>query len=269
MYPPPRHAMRLLGLESEQTPEGDVRGWLPVTAAIASPSGGPRIGAVGMLVDALGGMRSITAADPDWAFTADMSIHLLPTGPIDMLEAIIRARRRGRRTLVLEAELATPDQRPAGLAIMTFAVVPRPEHLVNITIDMTPGRRHMSELAADQPPAGDYHDELGFIEQETGVIIAELRPEIGNTVGALHGAVHAALIDEASASLGRSLLGTTAETTDMHLAFMELGMTGPMRAEATLLGAPDPHGERITVMVDLFDGDGRVCSHATTEVSAS
>lgn len=259
--------MRLLSIESEQTPDGDVRGWLPVTDAIVAPGGGPSIGAVGMLVDALGGMRSITAADPDWAFTADMSIHLLPTGPIDWLEALIRVRRRGRRTLVLEAELRTHEERPAGLAVMTFAVVPRPEHLVNITIDMSPGRRRMSTLGPDQPAPGRYHEELGFVEESTGIIIAELRPEIGNTVGALHGAVHAALIDEASASLGRTLLGPTAATTDLHLAFMELGMVGPMRAEATLLGAPDPDAERITVMVDLIDGNGRVCSHATTEVS--
>ena len=71
-YPPPRHAMSLLALESEQDETGDVRGWMPVTPFSSTPDGMARLATVAMLVDALGGMRSITASDPDWAFTADM-----------------------------------------------------------------------------------------------------------------------------------------------------------------------------------------------------
>ncbi len=261
--------MRLLAMESEQFDTGDVRGWLPITPSITGPGGAVRIGAIGMLVDALGGMRSITAAAPDWAFTADMSIHLLPTGPVERLQADIRVLRRGRRTLVLDAELSTGDGRPAGLAMLTFAVVPRPDHLVNIVIDTSPGRRTMSRLEGDQPPPGDYHAELGFIEQETGIVMVELRPEVGNTVGALHGGVHTALIDEAATSLGRTLLGPAAVTTDIHLAFMELGFLGPMRAEAELMGAPDPTHSRLTAVVRVLDGNDRVCSYATVEVHAS
>ena len=260
--------MRLLAMESEQFDNGDVRGWLPVTPLITGPDGGPRVGAIAMLVDALGGMRSITAAAPDWAFTADMSLHLLPIGPVDRLRADIRVLRRGRRTLVLDAQLHTDDDRPAGLAVLTFAVVPRPDHLVNIVIDTSPGRRIMSSLEADQVHPSDYHEELGFSEQATGIVTVELRPEVGNTVGALHGAVHTALIDAAAVSLGRSLLGPTATTTDVHLAFMELGTTGPMRAEAQLMGGVSPDGDRLTAVVQVLDGDRRVCSHATVEVSA-
>ena len=260
--------MRMLAMESEQFENGDVRGWLPVTPMFTGPDGGPRIGAIGMLVDALGGMRSITAAAPEWAFTADMSLHLLPTGPIERLQADIRVLRRGRRTLVLEAELSADGDRPAGLALLTFAVVPRPDHLVNIVIDTSPGRRTMSRLEGDQEPPADYHRELGFIEESTGIVMVELRPEVGNTVGALHGGVHTALIDEAAASLGRTLLGPTATTTDIHLAFMELGFTGPMRAEATLLGHPDPAADRVGAVVQVLDGNDRVCSYATVGVSA-
>lgn len=260
--------MRLLAMESEQFADGDVRGWLPVTPLITGPDGGPRIGAIAMLVDALGGMRSITAAAPDWAFTADMSLHLLPVGPIGRVQADIRVLRRGRRTLVLDAQLLTEDGRPAGLAVLTFAVVPRPDHLVNIVIDTSPGRRIMSSLDAGQVPPTGYHEELGLIEQETGVVTVALRPEVANTVGALHGAVHTALIDEAAVSLARPVLGPSATTTDVHLAFMELGITGPMRAEARLVGGIDRDSERLTAVVQVLDGAGRVCSHATVEVSA-
>lgn len=265
-YPPPRHAMTLLAIELEQADTGDVRGWLPVTPHIISPDGMPRLAAVAMLVDALGGMRSITASQPDWAFTADLSIHLLPAGPMDRLQADLRVRRRGRRTLVIEAELTADGERPAGAALLTFAVVPRPQHLVNITIDMTPGRRMMSANSEFEHLTSDYLAELQLSTRTPGIASVELRPVVANTVGALHGAVHAALIDEASASLGRSVFDSDVVVTDLHLAYLELGLSGPLEAVATPVG--DPTRNHLTAVVEVRDGNGSLVSYATTEVVA-
>ncbi len=265
-YPPPRHAMSLLALESEQDLAGDVRGWMPVTPYTSSPGGMPRLATVAMLVDALGGMRSITASDPDWAFTADMSIHLLPAGPTEVLQADLHVRRRGRRTLVIEAELLADYERPAGSALLTFAVVPRPEHLVNITINMTPGRRMMNANSTHEKLETNYLDELELQVREPGTVLIELRPVVCNTVGALHGAIHASLIDEASASLARSLFNTEAITTGLHLAYLDLGRVGPLTATATAIGGPS--NGRLTASVDVHDGNGALVSTATTEVVA-
>ncbi len=265
-YPPPRHAMTLLALTVEQFESGDVRGWMPVTEHTRSADGMPRLGAVAMLVDALGGMRSITASDPEWAFTADMSLHLLPAGPCELLRADLHVRRRGRRTLVIEAELVADEERPAGSALLTFAVVPRPVHLVDITIDMTPGRRLMNQNSTNEVLAADYFAELGIGSVAPGVVSVDLRPVVSNTVGALHGAVHASVIDEASASLARSMLGDGAMTTDMHLAYLELGRVGPVTATATSIG--DPADGHLTASVEVRDGDGALVSTATTQVIA-
>jgi uncharacterized protein (TIGR00369 family) len=108
-----------------------------------------------------------------------------------------------------------------------------------------------------------------LVEQETGIVMVELRPEVGNTVGALHGGVHTALVDEAAVSLGRQVLGSEVVTGDIHLAFMELGFAGPMRAHAELLGEADPSGRRLTAIVRVLDGDDRVCSYATVEVRSA
>lgn len=264
-YPPPRHAMSLLSLESEMDADGDIRGWIPVTPHIVGPDGSPRLAAVAMLVDALGGLRSITASDPDWAFTADMSIHLLPSGPMELLQADLHVRRRGRRTLVIEADLLADCERPVGSALLTFAVVPRPQHLVNITIDMTPGRRRMNANSAFEHLETDYLDELQLSVVEPGHASIELRPVVCNTVGALHGAIHAALIDEASASLGRDMLGGDVITTDMHLAYLDLGLVGPLHAIATPVGGAG--SDRLTAVVEVRDGNGDLRSYATTEVT--
>ena len=258
--------MTLLAIEVEQSVSGDVRGWLPVSTNISTPDGMPRLAAVAMLVDALGGMRSITAADPDWAFTADLSLHLLPAGPMHQLQAELHVRRRGRRTLVIEAELLADGERPAGSALLTFAVVPRPEHLVNITIDMTPGRRLMSRDSESGTLVSEYFEELQIADIGSGVARVELRPVVSNTVGALHGAMHAALVDQASSSLGRASFGRAAVVTDMHLAYLELGRVGPLEATATPVGRASD--DRLTTVVDVRDGNGMLVSHATTEVVA-
>jgi acyl-coenzyme A thioesterase PaaI-like protein len=266
--PPTSHAMRLLALEIERTIDGDVRGWMPVTDFTRVPSGGPGLAAVAMLVDALGGARALPAADPDWAITADLSIHLLPTGPIDELRADAHVRRRGRRTLVLDFDLFGDDEIPAGTATGSFTVVARPPHLADVTFDASGPRHAMIERTSDGSDelGRHYLEELGIEEREPGVIAIELRPEVSNNLGALHGAVHTAVMDAASASLGRHLLGPGAETTEVHLAFLELARPGPLRAEAVAVGPPPPQGDRLTAEVRLVDADGRLCSYATTAV---
>lgn len=257
--------MTLLAIELEQLATGEMRGWMPVTPHTASSDGMPRLATVAMLVDALGGMRSITASDPEWAFTADMSLHLLPAGPMEMLQADLHVRRRGRRTLVIEAELLADGARPAGAALLTFAVVPRPQHLVNITIDMTPGRRMMNPNAAQEKLTMNYFEELNISALEPGLVTIELRPVVANTVGALHGALHAAIIEEAAASLGRELLDRNVATTDMHLSYLELGRFGPLSAKATSVGGPADG--RLSAIVEVRDGNGVLVSYATTEVT--
>lgn len=167
---------------------------------------------------------------------------------------------------MIEAELVADEERPAGSALLTFAVVPRPVHLVDIRIEMTPGRRLMNQNSTNEVLDTDYFAELGIGAVAPGVVGVDLRPVVSNTVGALHGAVHASLIDEASASLARSMFGDGAVTTDMHLAYLELGRVGPVTATATSIG--DPADGHLTASVEVRDGDGALVSTATTQVVA-
>jgi len=257
--------MSLLGLESEIGNDGQIGGWLTLNEFMVSPDGSPRLAVVAMLVDALGGLCSISAADPDWAFTADMSVHLLPTGPMERLRTNLHVRRRGRRTLIIEADLFAEEERPAGSALLTFAIVPKPHHIADVHIDTTPGRRSMNRGSKVDQLQRPYIEELELTFRETGVASIELRPVVTNTVGALHGAVHASLVDETSASLGRALLGGEVVTHDMHLAYLELGLAGPLTATATVLGAACQ--DRLTTVVEVRDANGALSSHSTAEVT--
>lgn len=266
-YPPSRHAMRLLEVEVETDADGDLRGRLAARPEIERPSGGPRIGALGVFLDGLGGLRSLAAAAPDWAFTADLSIHLLPTGPVDGLVADVEVLRRGRRTLIVETVLSTTDGRPAGTGTLSFTIVGRPAAMADVVIEQPPGRRELSPLPVGEARPDDYATGVGVRSPRPGLAVVELVPEVANTVGALHGGVHTLMADVASSTLGEDLLGPGAETVDVHLAFLELGRRGPLQAEAVAIGPAAPDGDRLTVEVRLTDADGLLCSYATTEVA--
>ena len=257
--------MRLLGLDSEIDAHGEVHGWMPVTDAIRTADGSVRISAIAMLMDALGGLRSITAADPDWALTADLSIAMFAVPTTDVVGADLHVRRRGRRTLVIEVDL-TDTVTSIGHGLLTFSVVPRPERMAEVRIESTPGRRSMSGLDPDQPPTLDYIAELGFTEHAPGHLSVDLRPEITNTVLALHGGVHTAMAEEATASLARHEMQAPAVVTDVHLAFMRLAHDGPITATAIPIGRA--HDGRLTARVELTDANGELCSMATTTAVA-
>jgi uncharacterized protein (TIGR00369 family) len=263
---PRRHAMRLLAGEVEVGSDGVLRGWLPVDERVLSSSGNPRLAAVGMFADMLGGRWSMPLAGQAWPVTADMTVHLLATGGREPLELEARTLRRGRRTMVAEMAI-TAAGRPAGLATLSFALVERPERAVGVDLSDLDHVRTGTALPDDEPPAGAYMDELGLVVEEPGVVHVALRPELANVGGHLHGGVHAAIIDEASTSLGRHLFGGPAEALDLHLAYLRPGVDGPFRAVARPVGGAG--GGRLAAEVQVLDRHERACSHATVTVVAA
>lgn len=266
-YTAPRHLMHLLRIVTTQDADGDVSGRFEVRPQLLDARGGPRLAVVAMLIDALGGLRSITASVPDWAFTADMSIHLVDdeptTAPMTTLRADLHVRRRGRRTLVIEVDLVADDERPAGSAILTFAVVGRPPHLADLVIAVEPGTRPMGP--ADEELVVDWMTEIGADHPVPGTVVLTSRREVQNTVGAVHGAVHAALADDAAVSLGTAMLDGPCAATDLHLAYLDLAREGPFTATATPVGGPSADGS-LTTTVELLDATGRLCSYSTVRV---
>lgn len=262
--------MHLLGITVEQDAAGDVRGTVDLTPHLLDAGGGPRLAVVAMLVDALGGLRSISAVVPEWAFTADLSIHLTDDGrapdapPPTELRADLHIRRRGRRTLVIEVDLVTDATHRVGSAILTFAVVPRPAHLADLDVSIEPGTRPMG--STDERLEVDWLTEIGATSPTAGTLVLETRREVQNTVGALHGAIHAALVDEAAASLGRDLLGGACATTDLQLAYLDLGMVGPLTATATAVGTPAVGDRAMAAVVELRDATGHLSSYSTVRV---
>ena len=153
------------------------------------------------------------------------------------------------------------------MATITFSVIPRPEGLADVRPGTEPGRFRLAGADPADALSVPWLEEIGVVVEAPGVATVDLTPRTANPVGAVHGGVLAALVDEAAATAGTGALGRPAETTDLHLGFLELGRQGPVRATATVVDPVVDDG-RVTVVVDVHDAAGALCSHATAVVAA-
>ena len=264
-FPPPRHAISLLGVDLEVGPGTEATGWWRVRPDASAPSGTPGLGAIAMVLDIVAGASAVVAAAPDYIYTADMSIHLVPGVRVDEVVSRVHVRRRGRRTLVQEIALRDNSGATIGWGTTTFVIAAPPTDGPDLRDHHPEGRAAFWPLGPDEDPPR-YRDELELRLEAPGEVAVDLRWQVANNLGALNGGVQAQMIDDASASLGHLHLGPTAETTDAHIAFLRPGLSGPFRAVASLVGEPAPEGDRLTAEVSLLDAEGAVCTFATTEV---
>jgi uncharacterized protein (TIGR00369 family) len=109
--------------------------------------------------------------------------------------------------------------------------------------------------------------QLGMRDVEDSVerLVIEMdnRPDLANIRGALQGGLVATLIDIAAGRLAGNVVGANQNVTtaDMNVHFLAPIVTGPARAEATVVRA----GRRLIVLaVDVFDaGRDRLAARAT------
>jgi acyl-coenzyme A thioesterase PaaI-like protein len=264
-FPPPRHAISLLGVDVEVGPGTEATGWWRVRPDASNPSGTPGLGPIGLMIDIVAGTSAVVAAAPDYIYTADMTIHLVPGVRVDEVVSRVHVRRRGRRTLVQEIALRDGSGATIGWGTTTFVIAAPPPDGPDLRDHHGTGRTPFWPLAADDEPPR-FRDELGLRHDGPGEVSVDLRWQVANNVGALNGGVQAQMIDEACASLGRLHLGAGAETTDAHIAFLQPGRSGPFRAVASMVGDPAPEGDRLAAEVTLLDADGAICTFATAAV---
>ncbi len=251
-YPPERHLLRDLHLEVEHRPDHTSTAWIPMTPEVQTPSGAPAVGAVTVLVDALGGGIAIPTVVPNWIATADLTLHLVPGPAGAALEAHGRVARSGRTTVVLEVDLFdVPGGEPRGLATMTFSVIER-------RVEAPVWHRDPDELTRMSmalPESGfdvHLHDTLGLVVLDAAAGIVELPIDeyARNSFGAVQGGAFGVLAAAAGEAALREACGTPVETVDLHLTYLELGRIGPLRTATTVLRASHREGAARVEVLD-------------------
>jgi 1,4-dihydroxy-2-naphthoyl-CoA hydrolase len=121
-------------------------------------------------------------------------------------------------------------------------------------------------------PRSEFDELIGIhnleISPDRCVSLTELRPELHQPFGTVHGGVYAAIV-ESLASLGANAwLGSSRDVyavgVSNHIDFLHSARHGQLRAEAT----PIQRGRKFQLwMVTVTDSDGRLCAHGKVRLA--
>jgi uncharacterized protein (TIGR00369 family) len=249
-YPPPEHLLRDLRFAFEHTDEGTSRAWMPVVPELCTDQGHARAGALGTLVDVIGGGLAADAAHPDWIATADLTLHVVRGAtPGSTVEAYAQVLRAGRTTVVIEVDL-TADGRGIGLATMSFSVLSRRDTNPDTRALRTPGPRTMATGSSGlRVPL---FDALGVhvVDERAGIIEVPISAWSLNSMGAMQGGVVTMVAEAAAECALRQAAGEAMVVTDLHVTYLGFGRVGPVRTSAEVLEATSRRG---AARVDIVD----------------
>jgi acyl-coenzyme A thioesterase PaaI-like protein len=256
-YPPKHHLTRDLRLCIERGDAGS-RARMPIVREIQDERGAAGVGALATLIDMHAGALAIDAAHPNWLATLDLAIHLarpLVGKQVETRGAILRS---GRQTIATELALATDAEPDAGVATMTYAVLPRRADTPVYDRDFA---ATSSELALpDSGLSEPFERALGIrvTDATRGEAEVDLAPYVTNSLAALQGGAAATLAEVAGRAFASALLGRAAFTTDFEMRYLALGKRAPIRASSRLVRR-DANGCLVRVEVRESGDDARIC----------
>jgi acyl-coenzyme A thioesterase PaaI-like protein len=236
-----------------------IEGIAPMRDHFRGACPGMRAGVLLAIADHVGGLTAGLAALPDgWVVSTNLSMRtatLSHRGPMRLRTEVLR---RGRAAVVVRVRVS--DDGAAGAlvadAVLTSAVLvpeggpPQWER----PMAMSP------PAYAEAPALGDW---LGVREVDGRTLEMDLRDELRNPWGILHGAVVASLVDLAAV---HAVGVPGAASTDAVVHFLSPGRVGPVYARAEMCGR---RADGDVVRVELHDrgADDRLMSVAVVTVA--
>ena len=269
-YPPPGHFLGDLGFETELLSGTGAVARTRVTPFVCGADGGVRAGVLATLVDVVGGLLGVRILRPDWMATADLTVQLAHPAVGPLVEARAELVRRGRTTMVIEALVVNVDEdgtevldldgasAPVAWSTLTFAVLPGGNRTATEPLPVElPTKMEIDGNGLDRPLV----EMLGMTVEESaeGRVSLPVHPYLHNSIEAVQGGAMALLGDVAAAeALGAAagLPGASMVVTDLQVAYLTLGRTGPIVSRTTVLdagGGGGPAASAGSARVELVD----------------
>ena len=115
-----------IGYRTSRTADGDLTVELPVAPHVVNTNGGLQGGLLATLVDIVAGQRAMEVIPPDTSVvTSDLSVRYLRPVKAGAALATARIVYSGKRSLVMQVDIAAPDRELAAIATVSFAIIPR------------------------------------------------------------------------------------------------------------------------------------------------
>ena len=225
-YPPARHLLRDLRVRVSRD-GGRWSARASVTPEVCGADGSARAAFFAALVDVAGGRTGALLASPGTVVTQELGVHVLRPVSAGEVCARVSVLRDGRSLVAYEVELSDESGRAVARASMTSVKIPH-----SPTLDPSSGRPgDWIDLALPDSnlgaPLAEY---AGLSPCGTGDLELELRAEVSNGLGILHGAAQAIALEAAA----EHALARRAVARDLSVRFLAPGRKGPFRARAAL-----------------------------------
>jgi uncharacterized protein (TIGR00369 family) len=225
-----------------ETDDERMIGHAPVEDFMRGSHGGLRTGALLTMLDNVGGLRAGIAALPDgWVVSTNLAAHVVAVEHVGPLRIESDLLRRGRNNVVTSVQIRDEGARDALVVdgVLTSAIlVPHngpPVWSRPIVLDPGP---------APKPAPPPITEWLGVRSAGPNAVEIDLADPLRNPWGILHGGVVATLVDLAAEH------ATGRVTADVVLHFLAPNRTGPVRADARVLGT---RADGAVVRVELRD----------------
>jgi uncharacterized protein (TIGR00369 family) len=244
-YPPARHLLRDLRVRVSR--DGEL--WsarAPVVPEVCGADGSARASFFAALVDVAGGRTGALFASPGTVVTQELGVHVLQAVSSGEVCARVRVLRDGRNLVAYEVELSDDAGRAVARASMTSAKVAR-----SPTLAPAPGRPgDWVDLALPGSSLGaPLAEYAGLRPCGAAELELELRADVCNGLGILHGAAQAIALDAAAERAAARAGSRRAAVRDLAMRFLAPGRQGPFRARAEL----QREDERCLVRAELVD----------------
>jgi uncharacterized protein (TIGR00369 family) len=233
-----RDVSRYMRVAFRELDDGHMIGRAPAAAHLRDERGAVRAGALLTMLDQVAGIGAGLASLPDgWVVSTNLAGRTFPHVPHGDLNVDAHVLRRGRNNVVSAVHVTDDAGTLLADGVLTSAIlVPengppvweRPVVLEPLGDD--------DDARPELPPIEEW---LGLRVVDATTVEMDLRDDLRNPWGILHGGVVATLVDSAAS---HATGGDT--TTDVVLHFLAPNRVGPVRASVRVLG------ER---------ADGRVC----------
>ncbi len=266
------HFLADLRVDTEVTSDTTASATLPVTPHITGGDGGVRAGVLATLVDMAGGFLGVRVLQPDWMATADLTIQVVRPASGPVVEARASVLRRGRTTLVIEANLynvpGSGTELPGGggdelvaWSTVTFAVLPASTSTPTLEVPMDgPNRWSLTGAGFDVPIAEALL--ISVVDPAAGRVSMPKHRYLLNSLDAVQGGAMA-LVGEVAAAEALAAAAhrdvSRMVVTDLRVSYLTLGRVGPIVTRTRVLGA-ETGAAGLSAVVELVDAgaDDRV-----------
>jgi acyl-coenzyme A thioesterase PaaI-like protein len=259
-YPPDRHFLRDLSIETDYLAADRLIATAPVDDVVRNGAGVAGLGFIAAVVDVAAANVALFASHPHWNATADLSITgtgWLREGPMAVESQLVRS---GSNIVIVASDVRDGRGERVATSLLAFARIPRSASASSAEFDPASLIGQQRRMESTVPPAPiPLRDRVGLklVDAATGTVEIPNGDYVINSFGTINGGVLGVLFQAAAEAAVPGMVAT-----DVQIHYLRQARSGPARTVLSVLRRTPDHAVCAVDAVDAGDGD-RLLARAT------